>query len=373
MGANSRKPTDGSETESINGITVVPQPSREQLNQRQRQDYKHHRRDLITWMLTRGKNPDEADGYAHDTVRRRAYDTDAFYRWIWTQNDTYTLTATTNHADDYMQELALDDNSDSHRANTYKSISMLYRYLDIEWNPDITFTGRSPHQQTTAYLSRDERQRLRETVLEYDTVPSYDNLTPTERNNWKSLLAVRFRKPADAITQDDFQKANGFKYPSIFYTALDAGLRPKEVGRARASWVDRDNNVLRIPAEHATKSDQAWVIPLTERTMDMLSHWLDERSLYDTYEDSDRLWLTREAKPFSTRTLNYHAKKLYRQAGFDVENRELTFYAIRHSTGTYMTREEDLVAARDQLRRNTLPTEYDQTPVDERRGALDNM
>lgn len=105
----------------------------------------------------------------------------------------------------------------------------------------------------------------------------------------------------------------------------------------------------------------------------MFAQWLDERACKDKYEGTSKLWLTRESEPFSTDTLNYHAKKLFRDIGLDVDARDLTYYALRHSTGTYMTREEDLVAAADQLRRNTLPTEYDQAPVDDRRDALDGM
>jgi site-specific recombinase XerD len=360
-------------TEKISGITVVPEPSRTHLNQRQLQDYRNHRRDLIKWMLTLGKNPSEAKGYAHDTVTRRSHDIDAFYRWIWTEHGTYTLNITPEYGNDYLEELAFSDYSDSHKANTLKSLKMLYRWRDTDWDPSFSFTSESSHKQTTAYLTRQERQRIREAVLEYETVPTPQHLSSSERDRWEKLLAQRLRKPQHDITRSDFKQMNGFKFPSIIYTTLDAGLRPKEVGRATTSWVDTQNNVLRIPREDATKGDDGWVVPITQRTSDMLAQWLDERACKEKYEETSKLWLTREAEPFSTDTLNYHAKKLFRDIGLDVDARDLTYYALRHSTGTYMTREEDLVAAADQLRRNTLPTEYDQAPVDDRRDALDGM
>ena len=51
----------------------------------------------------------------------------------------------------------------------------------------------------------------------------------------------------------------------------------------------------------------------------------------------------------------------------------MSWYAIRHSVGTYMTREEDLAAARAQLRHRSVQTtmKYDAAPVEDRRDALD--
>jgi site-specific recombinase XerD len=56
-------------------------------------------------------------------------------------------------------------------------------------------------------------------------------------------------------------------------------------------------------------------------------------------------------------------------------DRDISWYAIRHSTGTYMAREEGLAAAQSQLRHHNIETtaKYDQAPVEDRRDALDNM
>jgi integrase len=53
----------------------------------------------------------------------------------------------------------------------------------------------------------------------------------------------------------------------------------------------------------------------------------------------------------------------------------MSWYTIRHSVGTYMTREEDLAAAQAQLRHTSeqATMKYDQTPVEDRRDALDRM
>ena len=53
----------------------------------------------------------------------------------------------------------------------------------------------------------------------------------------------------------------------------------------------------------------------------------------------------------------------------------MSWYAIRHSVGTYMTREEDLAATQAQLRHKSKKTtmQYDQVPVEDRRDALNRM
>jgi hypothetical protein len=71
-------------------ITLIPEPSRDILNQREAVDYESHRRKYLSWLLTFGKNPDHADGYAQATISKRAYRIDKFYRWVWGQEDRYT-------------------------------------------------------------------------------------------------------------------------------------------------------------------------------------------------------------------------------------------------------------------------------------------
>ena len=95
--------------EAIEGITLVPQPTKEQLNDREYVDYEEHRRSLIQWALQFGKDPDRAKGYATTTVQNRAYRIDKFYRWVWNEKDGYTTEITTDDADVYMEELAFSE------------------------------------------------------------------------------------------------------------------------------------------------------------------------------------------------------------------------------------------------------------------------
>jgi integrase len=218
----------------------------------------------------------------------------------------------------------------------------------------------------------DERKALREAVLQYATVPAYAALSPDERQRWKQHLARRFGKPARDVTRSDFKKANGFKYPSILNASLDAGLRPVEVGRARTHWVDVENAVLRIPESESSKNADNWTVSLRRSTAEYLARWIEEREMYEKYEDTDRLWLTRHSNPYSAKSLRVLLDNLKEIA--DIE-RDFSWYALRHSTGTYMTREEGLAAAQSQLRHKRAETtmKYDQAPVEDRRSALDNM
>lgn len=109
--------------------------------------------------------------------------------------------------------------------------------------------------------------------------------------------------------------------------------------------------------------------------MTFLEKWLDERQQYSRYEGSDQLWLTRENNPYSTQSLNHIMKRLCEIADIDRTHRSVTWYSIRHSTGTYMAREEGLGAAQQQLRHRSERTtmKYDQAPVEDRQDALDRM
>lgn len=355
-------------------IILIPEPTRERLNTKQQTDYRHHREELINWMHHLGKDPDTAEGYSFDVVKRRSHDTDVFYRWVWENHEGYTTAVTTDHADAYTQELAYSDYSESHKSNIQKSLKMLFRWKGDEWEPDISFngsTGTSPQD----YLTREERQRLREAALEWDSIPAYAAMSPEERQRWKEYLSYRQDKPVSSVRPSDFEEAEGFKYASLICVSLDAGLRPIEVGRATVQWVDIENAVLRIPKEESSKNRENWIVSLRRSTAELLQKWLKERELYDKYVDSDQLWLTRHGNPYSSSSLKYVLEKIAEVANISTEKRSLTWYSLRHSVGTYMAREEGLAAAQSQLRHQSLRTtfKYDQAPVEDRRDALDRM
>ena len=363
----------------LEDFPVVTGKAESYLNDRQLLDYRAEREDCLEWLLTFGKKPEEVVGYAVGTVKPRCYRMDRFYRYVWDEENGYTVNLSHDHADSWMDHLARRDVSATHKRNCMKSLLMLYKWLHHErglgeWEPEFRFSA-DTSTQPREYLTRDERRAIRDAALEYGSVPSYNNLTPSERDRWKRYLAQRFEKPKEDVTPDDWDRANGWKIPSLVWCSLDAGLRPVEVERATISWVDVENSALRIPKEDSAKNREHWVVGLRDKTADVLSNWCQQRRNYPEYDDTDTLWLTREQNPYGSSALRDVLHRLCEIAEIDTEHRQMSWYALRHSLGTYMTREEDLAAAQAQLRHRSPETtmKYDQVPLSARRDALDRM
>lgn len=182
-----------------------------------------------------GKEPEKAEGYAEGTVKPRSYRIDRFYRWVWEQEDGYTVNLMHDHADGWMDHLAHRDVSATHKVNCQKSLQMLYKWLHHErgsgqWEPDITFSADNSSNPWD-FLTKEERKAVRNAALEHGSVPSYNSLTPTERERWKRHLSQRFETPKSDATPDDWDRANGWKIPSLVWVSLDAGLRPRSTGQ----------------------------------------------------------------------------------------------------------------------------------------------
>ena len=367
-------------TDPFDDITLIPNNTEELLNERQFLDYRSEREHCLDWLLTFGKEPEKAEGYAKTTVSTRAYRMDQFYRWVWTQEDGYTTNLTHDHADEYLRHLAGENNSNAHKNSCRKAVMMLYKWRHHrrgaeKWEPELTFSRKNQSTTPRDYLTRRERTMIRDASLEYGSIPSRSNTFGEERDKWKRYLAQRFEKPKEEVMPEDWERANSWKIPSMVGASLDAGLRPIEVERARTTWVDVENGVLRIPKEESSKNTENWVVGLQDQTVEMMSRWLDQRATIDKYDDTNALWLTRQSNPYQSASLRKILHRLSEIAGISTENRQLSWYAIRHSTGTYMTREEGLAAAQTQLRHRSPETtmKYDQVPVEDRKSALDRM
>lgn len=286
------------------------------------------------------------------------------------------------HADEYARQLVHRDLTRSAKENTVKALKLLFRWREWEfgedcapWESPVTFSQSDGAATPRDFLTKEERGKIREAALEYGSVPHYNSLTPPERTAWKRHLAQRYGMSTVQVGPETFERANGFKIPSLVWASLDAGLRPIEVARATVQWVDVENGILRIPAEESSKGTEHWRTSLQPQTAEFLGRWLEERKLRSKYEESDRLWLTRQGNPYRSTALKYVLNRLCEIVGIEGDNRQLSWYAIRHSVGTYMAREEGLAAAQAQLRHKSVETtmKYDQTPVEERREALNRM
>lgn len=365
---------------SLDGIILVPEPSEKRLNGRQYLDYRSTREQCLEWLLTFAKDPEKAAGYARSTIKTRASRMDQFYRWVWDHEDGYTSNLTHEHADGYLRYLAHEDSSNAHKNACRKAVMMLYKWRHHQrgaeqWDPTLSFSRQNGSAAPRDFLTREERSKIRDASLEYGAVPDPTSVYGDERERWEAYLAQRFEKAKDELTADDWERANSWKIPSLVSTSLDAGLRPVEVERARTGWVDVDNEVLRIPREESSKVAENWTVGLQSQTATMLDRWLTQRSTRADYADTDTLWLTRECNPYRSAALRSVLHRLCEIAGISTENRTMSWYTIRHSTGTYMAREEGLAAAQTQLRHKSPETtmKYDQAPVEDRQNALDRM
>lgn len=360
----------------IDGIPLITKPAEQYLNQRQILDYSEERRDLIKWSLQTGKDEKRGEGYAASTFKPHSYRIDQFYRWIWTEEDSYTTQITTNHADRYFEELKLSENSNQDKNQRLKALKILYRWHEKRrngeaWEPDVTF--KTEVTQPRDFLRLKEREKIRDAALEYGTIPGYNDLSPDQRDRWKIHLAQKLGKPKDEVKPDDWKKANGWKIPSLVYASLDAGLRPVEVEQATVDWVDLDNGELQIPKQDSAKNRDNWNAVLTQKTQQFLKRWLKQRKAYEKYNDDPHIWLTREGNPYQSRSLKYLLTNLAEEAGLDTENREFYWYMIRHSTGTYTNHMVSERAAEAQIRSGVASEKYDQVPPELRREGLEKM
>jgi integrase len=242
------------------------------------------------------------------------------------------------------------------------------------WDPDIDIDESRGDRPDP--FSKQERELLRTTALEYDSIPGYNDLSPEERSRWKAHLAQKLGKPKAEVTPDDWQRASqSWKVPSLIMAALDAGLRPIEIERSTVDWLRLDKQVLHIPKEHAAKNRDHWEPALTDRTCGALERWLRERETRRKYDDSDAIWLTRQGNPYSSSSLNYLLERLLEEMDIQTENRRLCWYSIRHSTGMYLATDGDLSEAREQLRHSNPETtmQYARPPPEERRDTLDGI
>lgn len=349
---------------------LVPEEAAEMLTPEQKFDYRERRKEFAHWLLLEGKDPRDVEGYSESTAKKTMYRVSYFERVIWEHEGEYVPVMTIDHADEYIQAMAYSDMSQSHKHHTLHSLKRYFKWRHHEfgtdeWNPDRSFTV-SNTQKPQDYLKVEERRKVRQAALEYGSIPSYDTVKCDEerRERLKPYVAQCVDKPVNDVGIEDWKDIGSWKFTSLVWTTLDTGLRPDEVANASTDWVDIDNAVLRIPKEESSKNEENWEVSLRRKTAKALGLWLYERSHYPKYDDTDALWLTQKNGPYRSKQLGRLIRKLCDEAGIDTERRKISWYSIRHSVGTYMTREEDLAET---------TMKYDGAPVESRRDALDKM
>lgn len=244
-----------------------------------------------------------------------------------------------------------------------------------KWEPEVTFANPVSDTVQRDFLSRVERDQIREAALSYGSIPNYNAVTPEERRRYKRYLARRFGKSMDDVGLDDWERANSYKYPSLVYVSLDCGLRPIEVERASVDWVDCSRNRLWIPKDGSRKDEDPWTCSLTEKTTEMCRRWLQQREAIPLYDDTDALWLTDKGNRYTSQSLSYVCKRLFEEAGIETKGRQTSWYTIRRNCATHLIDETDISTAKAQMRHKNVETtiRYDMAPEGRVRDALDRF
>lgn len=336
--------------------------------------FREFKQKLLTWLAVAGKNHQQRDGYALETVKTTHYKIEDIFRWKWKREGEFSITFDTAEAYTYLaSRLASTDDTDRTYTDYEKAVNRFHEYertvngrsyptledyvkennekpLDFDRN-DTTKTEKDK-------LHKDELRQLYNASLTVYSVKSYHNkkMSISERQRIAAMLAERFHKPKSEIGPEEFKKANSWKIPSIIATAVNLGLRPVEVKRANRDWIDLDNKKMIFPPKDAAKSDEPAVCDLSSEAVTALEKWLEEREAYELYDGRDALWLNQRGNRYSVKALNRIFQDLLDEAEIDDGVRDLTWYSIRHGAATYWANETNMEKAAQQLRHNRLET-----------------
>lgn len=332
-----------------------------QLKARQQIVFESTVEDFKRYLRSEGKDPRKGIGYSEQSIGTRVSRVLQAIRWIWTTDEASTEISP-EQADRAIEALATDEfrrrDGDRYAEGSKRKISNAlvnwFQYHGSDWEPEIKFKD-EPAENGADPFNKDEVNLLWETSLTYKSIPKYNNLSPDERDRWRTYLAQELGKPKDEVRPADWDEVNkNWKIPSIIGTEKAAGWRPALINRMQIDWYDADAQKIIIPAEHAVKNDSEWTQPLPDKAARPLELWIEQRSNNNNYDDSDHMWLTRNGNPYSSQSLNYLLDNLIEEAGINHRGRKLCWYSFRHSLGTYTYDEyKDLEIVAEVLRQNS--------------------
>jgi site-specific recombinase XerD len=347
---------------SLEDLPITTRDDRNHLHDKQLQTWEIKRKGFAQWLLERGKKPKALKGYSTHTAKDTLYRTDQFARFVW-QDKEFKTTFTHAEGDSYMESILLDDGlSNTHAEGTQKALKRLFKYqrhLDDdfeEWEPEYHITNGSSKRNISDVFSEEEIETVYSASLDYNQIPQYNDLSPSERSRWKAHIAMSLGKPKSEVTPDDWGKIDNWKVPSLVKVSIDAGLRPVEVERSKMSWLDLSNNRLIIPAEESSKNREDWRVALSDMGVRALKNWVEQRENIEKYDDNESIWLTREGNPYGSSSLRYLVLNLCEDAGINTEHRSISWYSIRHAAGTYYAKKGTLADAQEQLRHTSSET-----------------
>ncbi|WP_092735378.1 tyrosine-type recombinase/integrase [Halopenitus persicus] len=333
------------------------------LNNRQSEIYSAKLARFANYLQKEGKNPKKKVGYADTAVEKRVYRVHRAVKWFWNQHEIKTE-ITTDDADKVNRALEVDQfckgNGEPYAEGSKRKFNDALRnwfeFQNVDWTPEYEFSDTEAKKENKPDpFTRPELKQLWETSLTYKSIPSYNNLTPDERDRWKTHIAQELGKPKETVVPDDWDRINNdWHIPSLIRTARSHGWRPDLVGRMKVQWYEPSEKTIYIPEGEAPKNDTHWRADLTDEGALALDKWLDQRELMELYDGRDVIWLTRKGNPYSSGTLNDLLRNLMDEAGIKSQGRNLVWYSFRHSIGTYVFAEtKSLKVVADQLRQKS--------------------
>jgi len=342
------------------------------------------------WLLESGENPDRNKPMAPSGAQNYLARIDQLYRFVLEVDELETQRRLTHaQANDLIWRLdedeiltqAGDPYSQSSKRKFANALQKYFEWLHEEgitaesWEPNVVFTD-DEHESADS-LSFEERHQIRETALEYNSLPAYYETAPAERERLDALVAQRVGKPKDEVTKRDWREADtSAKTGSLVAVTLETGMIPIEIKNASVDWYNPRQQVFVIPSEYAAKNRPTTELPVTDATAEVLSEWLRERRHLPTYDETNRIWLNQSGNPYTSGNLCYLIRQLSKEAGIHIEDRKIVWYSLRHSLGHTFEEISDISATKDQLRHQYLETTkniYGETATEKRRLTLEEI
>lgn len=331
------------------------------LNERQSEVYSAKLARFATYLENEGKDPKSGKGYS--SVEERIYRFHRAVKWFWKEHEI-KIEITPADADEINTALEEDQlhqkDGDPYVEGSKRKLNDVlqnwFEFQGIDWTPEYEFSDNEAKKENKPDpYTKSELKQLWEASLTYKSIPSYNNLTPTERDRWKAHIAQELGKPKEQVVPADWDRINNdWHVPSLTRTARSHGWRPDLVGRMKVDWYEPGDKAIYIPKGEATKNDTYWRADLTDEGALALDNWLEQRKLMELYEGRDEIWLTRKGTPYSSGSLNTLLGNLMDEAGIKNRGRKLVWYSFRHSIGTYVFAEtKSLKMVAEQLRQKS--------------------
>jgi len=332
------------------------------LNHQQKALFIEFWTEYIRYLHQKGKNPKKNEGYAESSIPSIARRVFQVQQFVW-ENETLTTKLTPEYADKFIQVLNQDlftqsdgePYSECSKRKFVDAVKTYFRFRGTDWTPEIEFHD-NPSDEGADEFTKTERDELFTAASEYQSPPTYKNVSPEERDRWNAKLAQYLGKPKAKIGPDDWEELRQFwKFSSLISVALDCGSRAGMIERLEMWQIDLDAGTLTTPPQKAIKNDLRWENELSDRSITCLKYWFRQRENRPKYDDTDHIWLNRQNNSYNSHTLNDLLRNLMAQAGIEPNGRKLSWHSIRHSTGCYLyNKYNDLTIVAETLRQSTL-------------------